>query len=81
TVTATEAGLRDRLTRAVSQSLEVIRRRIDQLGTTEPVIQRKGADRILVHVPGEKDPQRVKAIIGTTAKLEFRLVDQSMRVE
>lgn len=81
TVTATEAGLRDRLTRAVSQSIEVIRRRIDQLGTTEPVIQRQGADRILVQVPGEKDPQRVKAIIGTTAKLEFRLVDQSMRVE
>lgn len=81
TVTATDAGLRERVSRAVSQSIEVIRRRIDQLGTTEPVIQRQGADRILVQVPGEKDPQRVKAIIGTTAKLEFRLVDQSMRVE
>ncbi|CEJ13326.1 protein translocase subunit SecD [Phreatobacter sp. AB_2022a] len=81
TVNATEAGLRDRLTRAVSQSIEIIRRRVDQLGTTEPVIQRQGADRILVQVPGEKDPQRLKNIIGTTAKLEFRLVDQSMPVE
>lgn len=81
TVNATEPGLRDRLTRAVSQSIEIIRRRVDQLGTTEPVIQRQGADRILVQVPGEKDPQRLKNIIGTTAKLEFRLVDQSMPVE
>lgn len=81
TVNATEAGLRDRLTRAVGQSIEIIRRRVDQLGTTEPVIQRQGADRILVQVPGEKDPQRLKNIIGTTAKLEFRLVDQSMPVE
>lgn len=81
TVNATEPGLRDRLTRAVSQSIEIIRRRVDQLGTTETVIQRQGADRILVQVPGEKDPQRLKNIIGTTAKLEFRLVDQSMPVE
>ena len=81
TVNATEPGLRDRLTRAVSQSIEIIRRRVDQLGTTEQVIQRQGADRILVQVPGEKDPQRLKNIIGTTAKLEFRLVDQSMPVE
>lgn len=81
TVNATEPGLRDRLTRAVGQSIEIIRRRVDQLGNTEPVIQRQGADRILVQVPGEKDPQRLKNIIGTTAKLEFRLVDQSMPVE
>ncbi|QCI68739.1 protein translocase subunit SecD [Phreatobacter stygius] len=81
TVTATDPGLRERISRAVTQSIEVIRRRIDQLGTTEPVIQRQGIDRILVQVPGEKDPERVKGIIGTTAKLEFRLVDQSMRVE
>jgi preprotein translocase subunit SecD len=81
TVVATEAGLRDRISRAVTQSIEIVRRRIDQLGTTEPVIQRQGIDRILLQVPGEKDPQRVKDIVGTTAKLEFRLVDQSMRPE
>jgi preprotein translocase subunit SecD len=81
TVTATDAGLRDKVSRAVTQSIEVVRRRIDQLGTTEPVIQRQGLDRILLQVPGERDPQRVKELVGTTAKLEFRLVDQSMRVE
>lgn len=81
TVAATEAGIRDKISRAVTQSIEVVRRRIDQLGTTEPVIQRQGIDRILLQVPGEKDPQRVKELVGTTAKLEFRLVDQSMRVE
>ena len=78
TVAATEAGVRDKISRAVSQSIEVVRRRIDQLGTTEPVIQRQGLDRILLQVPGEKDPQRLKTILGQTAKLEFRLVDQSM---
>lgn len=78
TVTATDAGIRDKISRAVTQSIEVVRRRIDQLGTTEPVIQRQGIDRILLQVPGEKDPQRLKTILGQTAKLEFRLVDQSM---
>mgnify|MGYP001420681727 CR=1 FL=1 len=78
TVTATDAGIRDKVSRAVTQSIEVVRRRIDQLGTTEPVIQRQGIDRILLQVPGEKDPLRLKTILGQTAKLEFRLVDQSM---
>ncbi len=78
TVTATDAGIRDKISRAVVQSIEVVRRRIDQLGTTEPVIQRQGIDRILLQVPGEKDPQRLKTILGQTAKLEFRLVDQSV---
>jgi preprotein translocase subunit SecD len=81
TIAVTDAGIRDKISRAVTQSIEVVRRRIDQLGTTEPVIQRQGLDRILLQVPGEKDPQRVKDIVGTTAKLEFRLVDQSMTVE
>jgi preprotein translocase subunit SecD len=81
TVTATDAGIRDKISRAVTQSIEVVRRRIDQLGTTEPVIQRQGLDRILLQVPGEKDPRRLKDILGQTAKLEFRLVDQSMTPE
>ncbi|WP_293861136.1 protein translocase subunit SecD, partial [uncultured Alsobacter sp.] len=50
------------------------RRRVDALGTTEPNIQRQGADRILVQVPGLQDPRRLKEILGTTAQLEFRLV-------
>ncbi|MGH7821779.1 MAG: hypothetical protein ACREQ9_18610, partial [Candidatus Binatia bacterium] len=59
---------------AVEQSLETIRNRIDQLGLTEPVIQRSGADSILVQLPGETDPDRAKSIIGKTAVLEFKLL-------
>src|SRR3954469_19515201 len=73
-LTLTEQGLNDRVRRAVDQAIEVLRRRVDALGTTEPNIQRQGADRILVQVPGLQDPQRLKEILGTTAKLEFRLV-------
>ena len=60
--------------RAVEQSIEVIRRRVDALGTREPNIQRQGDDRILVQVPGLQDPEQLKTILGQTAKLEFRLV-------
>jgi preprotein translocase subunit SecD len=60
---------------AVRQSLEIVRRRIDELGTREPTIQRQGEDRILVQVPGEKDPEAIKRLLGTTAKLTFHLVD------
>ncbi len=69
-----EQGVTDRVRRAVDQSIEVIRRRVDQLGTTEPSIQRQGADRILVQVPGLQDPSRLEEILGKTAKLEFRLL-------
>ncbi|MFG1462958.1 protein translocase subunit SecD [Xanthobacter sp. DSM 24535] len=78
TVTLTDAGINARVRSAVDQSIEIIRRRIDQLGTVEPNIQRQGADRILVQVPGLQDPQRLKALLGQTAKLSFRMVDQSM---
>ena len=70
----TDTGIDARVRRAVDQSIEVLRRRVDALGTTEPNIQRQGADRILVEVPGLQDAQRLKDILGTTAKLEFRLV-------
>ena len=52
----------------------MLRRRVDALGTTEPNIQRQGADRVLVQVPGLQDTEQLKEILGTTAKLEFRLV-------
>ena len=74
----TEDGIRERINSAIIQSIEVVRRRIDELGTTEPTIQRQGADRILVQVPGLQDPQRLKALLGQTAKLFFRMVDQSI---
>src|SRR6202171_2267020 len=72
--TVTEAGVDSKVRRAVEQSIEVLRRRVDALGTTEPNIQRQGADRILVEVPGLQDTSKLKEILGTTAKLEFRLV-------
>lgn len=73
-IAVTDAGVTDKIRRAVDQSIEVIRRRVDALGTTEPSIQREGNDRILVEVPGLQDPEKLKKILGTTAKLEFRLV-------
>jgi preprotein translocase subunit SecD len=73
-LTFSDAGVTDRVRRAAEQAIEVIRRRVDALGTTEPNIQRQGADRILVQVPGLQDPQRLKDILGRTAKLEFRML-------
>ncbi len=70
----TDAGINAKISRAVDQSIEVLRRRIDASGTREPTIQREGTDRILVEVPGLQDTQRLKDLLGTTAKLEFRLV-------
>ncbi|MBG6143790.1 protein-export membrane protein SecD [Labrenzia sp. EL_142] len=79
--TYSEAGLDNRLQSIVQQSIEVIRKRVDELGTTEPNIQRQGTDRILVEAPGEGDPERLKDLIGETAKLTFHLVDRNMTGE
>ncbi|MCB1418456.1 MAG: protein translocase subunit SecDF, partial [Notoacmeibacter sp.] len=79
--TLTDEGLAYRTSAALSQSIEVVSRRVNELGTTEPVIQRQGNDRILVQVPGLDDPQRLKDILGQTAKLTFQMVDQSMPVQ
>ena len=59
---------------AINQSIEIIRRRIDDVGTKEPTILQRGDKRILVELPGVKDPNRIKKLIGKTAKLDFRLV-------
>ncbi|ACK51772.1 protein-export membrane protein SecD [Methylocella silvestris BL2] len=75
--TVTEAGIKAKMRRAVEQSIEVLRRRVDALGTTEPNIQRQGDDRVLVEVPGLQDTGKLKEILGTTAKLEFRLVSDT----
>lgn len=63
---------------ALEQSIEIVRRRIDETGTNEPLIQRQGDDRILVQLPGVQDPERVKNLLGKTAKLTFHLVDQEI---
>ncbi|MET3612546.1 SecD/SecF fusion protein [Rhizobium aquaticum] len=80
-LTITDQGIEYRMTSAVTQSTEVIRRRVDELGTTEPTIQREGADRIIVQVPGLQDPQRLKNILNQTAKLSFHMVDQTMSAQ
>ncbi len=61
--------------RVVEQSIEIVRRRIDELGTKEPVIQSQGTDRIAVQLPGLQNPEEVKALLGKTAKMSFHLVD------
>jgi protein-export membrane protein SecD len=61
----------------MAQSVEVVRRRIDEMGTREPTIEQQGDDRILVQVPGLQDPAQLKAIIGKTAKMTFQLVDET----
>lgn len=73
-ITVTEAGVTDKVRHAVDQSIEVIRKRVDALGTREASIQREGDDRINVQVPGLQDPKQLKIVLGETAKLEFRLV-------
>jgi preprotein translocase subunit SecD len=78
TIRFTQAGVRELRNRVLDQSIEVIRRRVDETGTKEPTIQRQGDDRILVQVPGVKDPEQLKTIIGTTAKMTFHLVDHSV---
>lgn len=81
TLRFTELGFNERIRLAVDQSIEIVRRRVDQLGTTEPSITRQGRDRILVQVPGLQDPQALKSLLGQTAKLAFRLVDTSVSPE
>ena len=66
---------------AVRQGLETIRNRVDQFGVAEPTIQQQGENRILVQLPGVQDPERAKALIGKTALLEFKLVDEKADVE
>ena len=69
----TDEGRRDVYKSVISQAIEVVRRRVDELGTTEPVIQRQGEDRLLVQAPGA-DAEELKNIIGKTAKMTFHLV-------
>ncbi|MFU1608159.1 protein translocase subunit SecD [Sulfitobacter pontiacus] len=74
TITLTDAEKQATDERTMQQSLEIIRRRIDEVGTREPTIQRQGSDRILIQVPGIGSAAELKAIIGTTAQLTFNPV-------
>ena len=73
----TQAGLDQAVETAMKDATEVVRRRIDELGTREPTIVRQGTNRIVVQVPGLQNPQALKDLLGKTAKLEFKLVDQT----
>jgi preprotein translocase subunit SecD len=77
----TDAAILERVRQAVEQSIQIIERRVNELGTVEPLIQRQGTDRILVQVPGLQDPTRLKELLGKTAKLDFRMVDTSIPAE
>ena len=74
-LTPTKEGIASEVSKAMDTATEVIRKRIDALGTREPTIIREGTDRIVVQVPGLKDPEALKGLLGQTAKLEFKLVD------
>jgi preprotein translocase subunit SecD len=77
-LTPTDAANIERARQTIEQSIPIIEKRVNELGLVEPTIQRQGTDRILVEVPGLGDPRRLLDILRTTAKLEFRMVDQSM---
>jgi len=74
-MTQTQGGINQFIDQAMTGAVDIVRKRIDALGTKEPTIARQGSDRILVEVPGVQDPTALKALIGKTAKLEFKLVD------
>jgi preprotein translocase subunit SecD len=80
-LTPSEPAILERIRQAVEQSIQIIERRVNELGTVEPLIQRQGIDRILVQVPGLQDPTRLKELLGKTAKLDFRMVDDSLPAE
>lgn len=65
----------------MEQSIDIVRKRVDETGTREPTIQRQGKDRILVQLPGIQDPEKVKEYLGKTAKMTFRFVDTSVSPE
>ncbi len=76
-LTPTGSGVENAVTDAMDSATEVVRKRIDALGTREPTIIRQGDTRIVVQVPGLEDPDQLKELLGQTAKLEFKLVDDA----
>jgi len=78
--TITEVGLRSKASSAVEQSIEIVRRRIDETGVAEAVIARQGQNRILVQLPGVEDPARIKDLLGRTARMTFHLLDETANV-
>lgn len=77
TIAYNEQALAQLQSRIIDQSVSIVRRRIDELGTKEPIVQGQGADRVLVQLPGVQNPESVKILLGKTAKMSFHLVDES----
>lgn len=77
-ITLSEQAIKQRAKQVVEQSIEIVRRRVDESGTRETSIQRQGDDRIVVQLPGVNDPERIKNLLGKTAKLTFRLVNDGV---
>ncbi|MGV8938172.1 MAG: protein translocase subunit SecD [Allorhizobium sp.] len=73
-IAMTPAGLEQRTSAAVEQSVEIIRQRVDQVGVSEPTIQRVGGNRVLVQLPGAQDPTRLRELLGSTAKMSFHMI-------
>src|SRR5258708_5660827 len=77
-LTVPQAAITARMRQTIEQSIQIGERRVNELGTVEPLIQRQGLDRILVQVPGLGDPSRLIDILGKTAKMDFRMVDSTV---
>ena len=77
-LTVPQAAVTERIRQTIEQSIQIVERRVNELGLVEPTIQREGTDRILVQVPGLQDPTQLKSLLGKTAKMEFRMVDTTV---
>ncbi|MDE1152764.1 MAG: protein translocase subunit SecD [Micavibrio sp.] len=80
-VSLSDQELNDLKLKIIEQSIEIVRRRVDESGTKEPVIQRQGNDRIVIQLPGVDNPQHIKDLIGPTAQMSFHMVDESATQE
>jgi len=80
-LTLTEAGMRARVNAAIEQSIEIVRKRVDEIGVAEPTVQRVDADRILVQLPGLQDPTRLRTILGSTAQMSFHMLSSEAPVD
>ena len=74
----TEVAIKELQRQAVQQSLEIVRKRVDEMGTKEPQIQQEGDNRIVIQLAGVQDPSEVKALMGKTAKMSFHMVDEDV---
>lgn len=79
-ITYDEPAIAQLKARIIDQSVSIVRRRIDELGTKEPIVQGQGSDRVLVQLPGVQNPESVKILLGKTAKMSFHLVDSTTTV-